>query len=302
MTYDTFHSYTFDAEGNITAVDGGQTAQYVYNAQNQRVSATVGSTITEYVFSAAGQRVSEWNGATHTQLKGKYYWGAMPVAYYAGGAAHFEHQDWLGTERMRTTYNGGVEGSYISQPWGDGLGTSGTDTDANHYAQLDHDAETATDHAQFRQYSSAQGRWLAPDPYSGSYSMRNPQSFNRYAYGSNNPLAATDPSGMDDDCGLVCPTPYPTMVGTGGAAGASDPVYVGDSYQNGLYTDQNGQYYNVSNGWATQTQTLFDQQGNAYVPNQNGGLIYLNGFNANISSNGTFVYGSPPLRTLTHPG
>ena len=123
------------------------------------------------------------------------------MAYYANGAAHFEHQDWLGTERMRTTYNGGVEGSYISLPFGDGRGTTGTDLDANHYALLDYDAETATDHAQFRQYSNTQGRWLAPNPYSGSYSMRNPQSFNRYVYAGNNPLAATDPSGMDD-CGL----------------------------------------------------------------------------------------------------
>jgi YD repeat-containing protein len=78
MTYDgLLHHYTYDAEGNITAVDNGQTAQYVYNAQNQRVSATVGGAITE------------WNGATRAQLKGKYNWGAKPVAYYAGGTAHF---------------------------------------------------------------------------------------------------------------------------------------------------------------------------------------------------------------------
>jgi len=97
MAYDGFHSYTYDAEGNITAVDSGSTAAYIYNALNQRVRATVGGTATEYVFNAAGQRVSEWNGATRAQLKGKYYWGAKPVGYYAGGATHFEHQDWLGT-------------------------------------------------------------------------------------------------------------------------------------------------------------------------------------------------------------
>jgi len=101
MTNDGFHSYTYDAEGNITAVDNGTTATYVYNAQNQRVSVTVGSTITEYVFSAAGQRVSEWNGTTRAQIKGKYYWGGKPVAYYAGGAAHFEHQDWLPSHGRR---------------------------------------------------------------------------------------------------------------------------------------------------------------------------------------------------------
>jgi RHS repeat-associated protein len=117
------------------------------------------------------------------------------VAYYAGGATHFEQQDWLGTERMRTTYNGAVEGTFTSLPFGDGQATSGADTDANHYAQLDQDVESGTAHAQFRQYSEAQGRWLSPDPYSGSYNMSNPQSFNRYVYVGNNPLAAVDPTG-----------------------------------------------------------------------------------------------------------
>ena len=197
MTNDTFHTYTFDAEGNITSVDSGGTAQYVYNALNQRVKATAGSAATEYVFSAAGQRVSEWNGTTRAQIKGKYYWGATPVAYYANGAAHFEHQDWLGTERMRTTYNGGVEGSYISLPFGDGQTTqTGADGDVAHYGVLDYDTETMTDHAQYRQYSNAQGRWLAPDPYSGSYDASNPQSMNRYVYSLNNPLANVDPSGL----------------------------------------------------------------------------------------------------------
>ena len=52
MTSDGNHSYTYDADGHITAVDGGQTASYVYNALGQRVRTTVGSAITEYVFSA----------------------------------------------------------------------------------------------------------------------------------------------------------------------------------------------------------------------------------------------------------
>jgi len=246
MTNDTFHTYIFDAEGNITAVDSGQTATYVYNAQNQRVRATVGSAITEYVFSAAGQRVSEWNGTTRAQLKGKYYWGAKPVAYYAGGAAHFEHQDWLGTERVRTTYNGGVEASTISLPFGDGQATTGADGDANHYGMLDADPKTATDHAQFRQYSEAQGRWLAPDPYSGSYSMRNPQSFNRYVYASNNPLAMTDASGLCDIWSIVGWSSClgGKLVGLGGGGGGGGGGASSSTSDGGvMVTTPNGQEY-----------------------------------------------------------
>jgi YD repeat-containing protein len=128
MTNDGSHSYTYDAEGNITAVDGGTTAQYVYDALNHRVRTLVGSATTDFLFNAAGQRVSEWNGTTHAQLKGHYYLGGKPVAFYASGATHFQHQDWLGTERMRTTYNGTVEGTFTSLPFGDAQNTtSGTD-------------------------------------------------------------------------------------------------------------------------------------------------------------------------------
>jgi RHS repeat-associated protein len=197
MTNDGTHSYTYDAEGNIVTVDVGSTATYVYNALNQRVRTLVGSAATEFVFNAGGQRVSEWNASTHVQIKGHYYWGGTPVAYYDTSATHFEHQDWLGTERMRTTSSGAVEGKYTSLPWGDGQTTSGTDTDANHYAMLDHDAESDTDHAQFRQYSNVQGRFMSPDPYDGSYDASNPQSMNRYVYAMNNPLSNVDPSGLD---------------------------------------------------------------------------------------------------------
>ena len=203
MTDDGFHSYTYDGENNLIQVDSS-TDSYVYNALNQRVRTVVGSTTTEFVFNAAAQRVSTWNGTTHAQLLGKYYWGNVPAAFYtttansAGAAAHFEHQDWLGTERIRTTYNGGVEGTFTSLPFGDGqTTTSGTDLDANHYALLDYDSETETDHAQVRQFSSAQGHWMSPDPYSGSYDFSNPQSFNRYAYVQNGPLGYLDPFGLE---------------------------------------------------------------------------------------------------------
>jgi RHS repeat-associated protein len=162
------------------------------------------SAATEFVFSAAGQHVSIWDGTSHALIQGQYYWGGKPVGYYQASTTHFQHQDWMGTERTRTTYNGAVEGTFTSLPFGDGLDTtSGTDTDAYHFGMLDHDYATDTEHAQFRQYNSAQGHWMRPDPYSGSYRLRNPQSFNRYAYALNNPLSMVDPIGLEDESG--CP-------------------------------------------------------------------------------------------------
>jgi RHS repeat-associated protein len=197
LTNDGFHTYTYDAEGNIMTVDGGSTASYIYDALNHRGRTIVDGEPTEFVYNVVGQRATTYVGFAGT-VTGQYYWGGKPVAFYKGGSLHFQHQDWMGTEHMRTTYSGASEGQFTSLPFGDGLTTtSGTDTDAYHFAQVDHDYETDTEHAQFRQYSSAQGRWLSPDPYGGSYDPSNPQSFNRYAYALNNPLSNVDPSGRE---------------------------------------------------------------------------------------------------------
>jgi RHS repeat-associated protein len=74
---------------------------------------------------------------------------------------------------------------------------NGDNGDQYDFASLDRDLEDNTEHAQFRNYSVNQGRWLTPDPYLGSYDFTNPQSFNRYAYALNNPVSNIDPSGLD---------------------------------------------------------------------------------------------------------
>ena len=82
------------------------------------------------------------------------------------------------------------------------INSSEGDQDSAHFAGLEHDPESGTEHAEYRNYASAQGRWLAPDPYDGSCDFSNPQTFNRYAYVGNNPLSFTDPSGQDF-CGVT---------------------------------------------------------------------------------------------------
>ena len=56
------------------------------------------------------------------------------------------------------------------------------------------DAETGLDYFEARYLSSAQGRFTSTDPKSGWPS--DPQSWNMYAYGRNNPLLYTDPDGQ----------------------------------------------------------------------------------------------------------
>src|SRR5579875_3159321 len=77
---------------------------------------------------------------------------------------------------------------------------AGSDVDAYHFAGLDENyyggSDSGSAHAFHRDLAVARAYWMSPDPYSGSYDLTNPQSFNRYAYALNNPLSLTDPEGL----------------------------------------------------------------------------------------------------------
>ena len=84
------------------------------------------------------------------------------------------------------------------------------------FTSYERDSETGLDFAQARYYSSTQGRFTSPDPYSinlerqyeANYEqankllyryITNPLRWNRYAYALNNPLRYVDPSGETDE-------------------------------------------------------------------------------------------------------
>ena len=76
---------------------------------------------------------------------------------------------------------------------------SNTAPDLLLFTQHERDAENDSDETLYRQYASAQGRWLSPDPSNGSYDLTDPQSLNRYAYLSGRPLSGVDRFGLQDD-------------------------------------------------------------------------------------------------------
>jgi RHS repeat-associated protein len=132
--------------------------------------------------------------------------GGALLATYDTNGIHFDLNDWNGSRRVQTDYEANVEQTCANLPYGNGEICTPTPSEFL-YAGLQRDAESGLDHAMYRQYSSVFGQWTVPDPYGGSYHWANPQSLNRYGYAGNNPLALTDPSGLDP-----CP-PDPSIVG-----------------------------------------------------------------------------------------
>jgi RHS repeat-associated protein len=207
ITNDASHTYTYDADGNLITVDGGSTATYYYDSLNQRVRIAPTRGTYEFVWDVFGRRVSNWSASTHGFAESNAYTDGSPIAIRSGGQRQYEAQNWLGSERLRTMYNGGTAIDIADLPWGDEHTPSGDNGDQHDFAGMDRDLEDNTEHAQYRQYSTSLGRWQSPDPYLGSYDFTNPQSFNRYSYALNDPANLVDPSGLE--------TTQPVQCGTG---------------------------------------------------------------------------------------
>lgn len=117
--------------------------------------------------------------------------------------------DQLGTPRMVVDRTGSLAGvtrhDYL--PFGEELpagtggrvstqGYSSIDNVRQQFTGYEKDVETGLDYAQARYYANVQGRFIGVDPLSASAKQAQPQSWNRYAYCLNNPLAYVDPTGL----------------------------------------------------------------------------------------------------------
>lgn len=154
------------------------------------------------------------------------------AVYTSAGLAYYRDQDHLGSSRLATTPNQTLYSSTAYAPFGENYVQAGaTDTS---FTGIDQDTVTGVSGLYdflFRRQSPSQGRWLSPDPAGlAAVDFQNPQTWNRYVYVNNNPLALIDPLGLyiqDPSCrpgDLFCECPIDRFcdlegIDIGGAAG-----------------------------------------------------------------------------------
>ncbi|HET6841442.1 MAG TPA: RHS repeat-associated core domain-containing protein [Candidatus Angelobacter sp.] len=197
---DGIHSYTYDAEGRITQVDGGSTATYQYDVFGRRTRRTVNGVGYEDVYDQSGNMVTEVQTSGLTVKRQEIYAPGRHLATYANGATYFSHADWAGSERVRSASDGTSAGTCTSNTYGDNYSCTGTDPSPIKYAGMEYDSETQLNHTWFRYYNPRLGLWMTPDPAgSAAADIKDPQSLNRYSYVLNNPLNLIDPLGLDGE-------------------------------------------------------------------------------------------------------
>lgn len=173
--------------------------------------------------------------------------GALKKEYLAGGGAaitieptngtRYLTSDTLGSPRVVTNSSGAVVSRHDYLPFGQelfagtggrttGMGYSAADNLRQKFTGQQRDTETGLDYFNARYYSSGQGRFTSPDPFAGSATIADPQTFNRYAYVGNNPLTQTDPTGLSAGSGEGGSLPdAPGALGRVHPGGGLDPMF-----------------------------------------------------------------------------
>jgi RHS repeat-associated protein len=190
VTNDFLHTYAWDAAGRPVTIDGvGAT----YDAIGRMVEQNRSGTYTEIVYAPSGAKLALMSGQTLTKAFIPLTGGAVAV-YNSSGLAYYRHSDHLGSSRFASTpsrimYSDGAYG-----PFGEPYAQSGTADPS--FTGMNQDTVTNLYDFAAREYG-VQGRWPSPDPLGrGAASLKNPQSWNRYAYLLNNPTSMTDASGL----------------------------------------------------------------------------------------------------------
>jgi RHS repeat-associated protein len=109
----------------------------------------------------------------------------------------YYHTDAIGSIRMVTDANGQVIERHDYLPFGEEWQPSPS-SERRLYSGKERDAETAFDYFGARYYASTAGRFTSVDPSHIDGDIFDPQRWNGFAYGRNNPLRFIDPFGFGE--------------------------------------------------------------------------------------------------------
>jgi RHS repeat-associated protein len=190
-------SYGYDANGNMTKINGVDT--YEYDGENRLVRALG----VDYVYGADGNRLKKDDGGVITLYLGADVekTGSQYTKYLPGDAlrqdaiTYWLHRDHLNSVRLLTTAgpNPSVAESGQYRPYGERLGFAGPVGQSRGYIGERHDDETGLMYLNARYYDPILARFIQPDP---SDPTKLGVGINRYAYALNDPSNLMDPSGL----------------------------------------------------------------------------------------------------------
>jgi RHS repeat-associated protein len=200
---------TYDAAGNITndgngnqptyddedriVTDAGVT--YSYDADGMRIEKSSG---TKYWYGSGGEILAETSLAGTINEEYIYFAGQRIARVdRPSGTVHYYFSNHIGSHTMITSATGACEQDIDYFPYG-GVVTDHCPNVSQRYkfTGKERDSESGLDNFGARYNASSMGRFMTPDPSNLSVDFWLPQTWNRYAYALNNPLAVVDRNGL----------------------------------------------------------------------------------------------------------
>jgi RHS repeat-associated protein len=199
LTSDRINTYAWDAEGKAVTVNG---IGLTYDALGRMVEQNRAGTYHQILYSPVG-KVALMNKLVALNVFLPLPGGEQ--ATYTNSTIRFRHYDWLGSARLESNLAENEYGDLAYAPFGESYAMLNTPYPSFTGQQQDTSTgQTGVYDFLYREYSAGEGRWISPDPAGvGAVDPSNPQSWNRYAYVMNNPLALVDPLGLWPKLGCV---------------------------------------------------------------------------------------------------
>ena len=181
---------------------------YAYDGEGRRVRKYVGEN-TRFVYGIGGELLAEYNGSSGAITK-EYIYGAsgLTAVVDASNGTEYLTPDHLGSPRVTTNSSASVTLRRDFMPFGEevttgagrtsGGGWASSNSPRQKFTGYERDSESGLDFAEARFFSNQTGRFNSIDPMNESGSLVDPQTLNRYAYVSNDPMNSIDPSGMEE--------------------------------------------------------------------------------------------------------
>jgi len=190
VTNDFLHTYAWDAENAPVTVDN---VSLTYDALGHVVEQNRSGVYTQVVYAPSGEKLALMSGQSLQKAFVPLPAGATAI-YSGSGLSCYRHPDWLGSSRLDSTPSRTVSSGTAYGPFGETYAPYGGSDPS--FTGKNQDTVSNLYDFPAREYNGIQGRWASPDPAGLSAADPTaPQSWNRYAYVTNDPLDATDPSG-----------------------------------------------------------------------------------------------------------
>jgi RHS repeat-associated protein len=179
--------YEYSAYGALIGLDDGTSVvNYEADGAGLRRSRAEGSTTTEFTWATRGTTPLLLSDDSRSYIYGP---GSAPIAQIAGADIEFLYQDIVGSTLLVADDDATSTGYYRYSEYGETTSSGGSLSSAMQYTGNWIDPDSGLLYLRARDYDPVTGQFVSVDPLVS-------ETFQPYAYASNNPLLLTDPLGL----------------------------------------------------------------------------------------------------------